>query len=174
MIPGEQSAAFQHGIAQVVAGMAGCGDRLDRPIRPGQLLAIGQHPVGGIGVVKGTVGARAIVAEHERRAADDRRAGGGLEHGGGGRVIAVRMRTQDRGDPGLAHSGEDRLDMALAVGVSAFERRWIAVRAAIGWSRIDHCHFGPGTHDIGLGPSIGVVRGIGRQYPPDQRLALFG
>ena len=76
-------------------------------------------------MVKGAVGARAIVRQHQRRAADDRCPGPDLQHGGGRGVVAVGMGAQDRGDPRRADRRQDRFDMAPAIGVGTLERRGI-------------------------------------------------
>ncbi len=53
MVTGEQGAALDQTVAQVIAGVTGGGNGLDRPVRPTDPLTICKHPVWGVAVVKG-------------------------------------------------------------------------------------------------------------------------
>ena len=79
VIAGEQRAAFDHLIAQVVAGVARGRHRRDRPVGAADPLAVGQDPVGHVVGIESGIGAGAIVNQRQGCAADDLCAGGRLE-----------------------------------------------------------------------------------------------
>ena len=92
MIAGEQRACLRQREGEMVRGVAGRGDRGQRPACARDLLAVGEDAVGRIIAVERGVGARAEIVERERCAADDRRAGRRLER--------ARWRGCDRGGCG--------------------------------------------------------------------------
>src|SRR3546814_12780475 len=92
MIAREQRAAFDQTEAEVVRGMAGGRDRLERPTVARNPFAVGEDAVGHIIGVECRIGTRAIVRQRQRRAADDRRDGRELERRRGGAVRTEQRR----------------------------------------------------------------------------------
>ena len=61
MVASEQCAGFVQRVANMVAGVAGCGDGFQRPALAADPFAIGQYTVWGVIGVKGTVSAGAVI-----------------------------------------------------------------------------------------------------------------
>ena len=152
MIPGKQRAAFHQAIAQVIAGVAGGGHGLDRPVGSADPLTIRQHAVGRIAVIESGIRTRAVIAQAQGRAADDRRAGSRFQRGGGGRMIAVGMGAEDRCDLFACKDADKFADMGGIIAVRAginhrdlarphnislcariAERRWVVRQHAARW-----------------------------------------
>ena len=157
VIAGEQRAAFLQRIAQVVGGVARCGHRSQRPVRPAQAVAVAQYLVGNIVAVERGIGARAVPFQRQRGAADDRGAGRRFQRGGGGGMIAVSVGAADRGHARLADRGQQRFKVG-----------------GVGRAGIDHRHHVRPADDVAFGPGIREIRRIGRQHAPHQRLDLLG
>jgi hypothetical protein len=153
-VAGEQRVLLDQRIGVVVRGVAGRGDRGERPAVAGDLLAVGEDAVGTVIAVERGIGAGARIIEHERRAADDRRAGRGLERTARRAVVAVRVGDEDRLDRPAGDRRQQRVQMRGIVGAG-----------------VDHREVA-GADEVGLRAAVGVRRGIGRQHASDERFEL--
>lgn len=133
--------------------MTGRSDRLKRPAIAGDPLAIGEHVIGKIIAIEGSVGARTAIIKRERRAADDRGAGYLLQGTRCRTVIAMGMRANQRLHPGATKRLEDSIDVLLQIG-----------------ARIYHRHARAITDQISLRSPISEGRRIIGKHPSDQRM----
>ncbi len=156
MIAREQGVLLQQRPADVVGGMAGGGDGLQRPARSGKARPVGDHAVGCESVILALVQADGGLGCARRGKPPDHRARGLGQRPGQRGMVEMGVGEDDGGDPLALGGAQQGVEMLGQVGAGIDHRRLAA------------------ADDVGSGAGIGERARVGRHHAADQRRDLIG